>query len=132
MKILSRALFLLFVLLGVLIAVSNSQPVELALWPLPHQIVMPVYLLVAALLLLGVLAGLALGWWGGRHHRRRAREASADAARLGREMQRLRETRTTSTAPTSGPAPRDQKAIDRQAALVSPQLSTTSTRGPFS
>ena len=132
MKILSRALFLLFVLLGVLIAVSNSQPVELALWPLPHQIVMPVYLLVAALLLLGVLAGLALGWWGGRHHRRRAREASADAARLGREMQRLRETRTTSTAPTGGPAPRDQKAIDRQAALVSPQLSTTSTRGPFS
>jgi len=132
MKILSRVLFLLFVLLGVLIAVSNSQPVELALWPLPHQIVMPVYLLVAALLLLGVLAGLALGWWGGRHHRRRAREASADAARLGREMQRLRETRTTSTAPTSGPAPRDQKAIDRQAALVSPQLSTTSTRGPFS
>jgi len=132
MKVLSRVLFLLFVLIGVLMAVSNSQPVQLALWPLPHQIVMPVYLLVAALLLLGVLAGLALGWWGGRHHRRRAREASADAARLGREMQRLRETRTTSTAPTGGPAPRDQKAIDRQAALVSPQLSTTSTRGPFS
>ncbi|HYX04306.1 MAG TPA: lipopolysaccharide assembly protein LapA domain-containing protein [Reyranella sp.] len=132
MKILSRVLFLLFVLLGVLIAVSNRQPVQLTLWPLPHQIEIPVYLLVVALLLLGVLAGLALGWWGGRHHRRRAREASADAARLGREMQRLRETRTTSTAPTSGPAPRDQKAIDRQAALVSPQLSTTSTRGPFS
>jgi len=132
MKVLSRVLFLLFVLIGVLMAVSNSQPVQLALWPLPHQIVMPVYLLVAALLLLGVLAGLALGWWAGRHHRRRAREASADAARLGREMQRLRETRSTSTAPTSGPAPRDQKAIDRQAALVSPQLSTTSTRGPFS
>ena len=132
MKVLSRVLFLLFVLIGVLMAVSNSQPVQLALWPLPHQIVMPVYLLVAALLLLGVLAGLALGWWGGRHHRRRAREASADAARLGREVQRLRETRTTSTAPTGGPAPRDQKAIDRQAALVSPQLSTTSTRGPFS
>jgi len=132
MKVLSRVLFLLFVLIGVLMAVSNSQPVQLALWPLPHQIVMPVYLLVAALLLLGVLAGLALGWWAGRHHRRRAREASADAARLGREMQRLRETRSTSTASTSGPAPRDQKAIDRQAALVSPQLSTTSTRGPFS
>ena len=131
MKILSRGLFLLFVLIGVLIAVSNSQPVQLALWPLPHQIVMPVYLLVVALLLLGVLAGLALGWWGGRHHRRRAREASADAARLGREVQRLRGTQTTPTTPTSGPAPRDQKAIDRQAALVSPQLSSTSARGPL-
>ena len=61
MKILSRALFLLFVLFGVLIAVSNSQMVELALWPLPHVIVMPVYLLVVGLLLLGVLAGLGVG-----------------------------------------------------------------------
>ena len=63
MKILSRALFLLFVLLGVLIAVSNTQPVQLTLWPLPHVIVMPLYLLVVLLLLLGVLAGLGLGWW---------------------------------------------------------------------
>jgi hypothetical protein len=132
MKILSRALFLVFVLIGVLIAVSNSQPVQLALWPLPHQIVMPVYLLVVVVLLLGVLAGLALGWWGGRHHRRRAREASADAARLGREVQRLRETQSAATPPTSGPASRDQKAIERQAALVSPQLSSTGARGPFS
>ena len=41
MKILSRVLFLLFVLIGVLIAVSNSQPVQLTLWPLPHVIVLP-------------------------------------------------------------------------------------------
>src|SRR5215510_8867739 len=91
MKILFRALFLLFVLIGVLIAVSNSQPVQLALWPLPHEIVMPVYLLVVVMLLLGVLAGLALGWWGGRHHRRRARTAGGEVARLEREVQRLRE-----------------------------------------
>src|SRR4029077_20953628 len=82
MKILSRALFLLFVLFGVLMAVSNSQPVQLALWPLPHIIVMPVYLLVVGLLLLGVLAGLGVGWWAARHHRRRAREAGSEAARL--------------------------------------------------
>jgi hypothetical protein len=31
MKFLSRALFLLFILVGALIAVSNSQPVQLAL-----------------------------------------------------------------------------------------------------
>ena len=75
MKFLSRALFLLFILVGVLIAVSNSQPVQLTLWPLPHVVVMPVYLLVIALLLLGVLTGLSMGWWAARHHRRRAREA---------------------------------------------------------
>jgi hypothetical protein len=75
-----------------------------------------------------------MGWWAGRHHRRRAREASGEAARLDRELQRLRETAQSSApAPASGPAPRDQRAIERQAALVSAELSTPSgTRGPFS
>jgi uncharacterized integral membrane protein len=140
MKILVRALFLLFILIGVLIAVSNRQPVQLALWPLPHLVVMPLYLLVIAVLLLGVLAGLGMGWWAGRHHRRRAREASGEAARLDREVQRLRQT--TATAPPassgqnaaqgSGPAPRDQRAIERQSALVAPELSSSGARGPFS
>jgi uncharacterized integral membrane protein len=132
MKILSRALFFLFLLIGVLIAVSNTQPVQLALWPLPQLVVMPLYLLVVGLLLLGVLVGLALGWWGGRHYRRRAREANADAARLEREVQRLRATGSTSPSPAGSPAPRDQKAMERQTALVAPQLSSTATRGPFS
>jgi uncharacterized integral membrane protein len=124
MKILSRFLFLLFVLIGVLIAVSNTQPVQLALWPLPHQLVMPVYLLVIVVLLLGVLAGLGLGWWGGRHHRRRARHARGEAERLEREVKRLRNAHAAATTATSGsaPGPRDQKAIERQSALVAPQL----------
>ena len=86
MKILSRALFLLFVLAVVLIGVSNTQAVQLALWPLPHVVVLPLYLLVVGLLLVGVLAGLGIGWWAARHHRRRGREASSQAARLEREV----------------------------------------------
>ncbi|MSP76005.1 MAG: DUF1049 domain-containing protein [Rhodospirillaceae bacterium] len=134
MKILSRALFLLFVLFGVLIAVSNSQPVELALWPLPHIIVMPVYLLVIGLLLLGVLAGLGVGWWAARHHRRRAREAGSEAARLEREAARLRSSLAgqSPVAPTAGPASPGQKAIERQSALVAPDLARPATRSPFS
>jgi uncharacterized integral membrane protein len=133
MKLLVRALFILFILIGVLIAVSNRQPVQLALWPLPHLVVMPVYLLVIGVLLLGILAGLGMGWWAGRHHRRRAREASGEAARLDREVQRLRQTAAASPAASNGgPAPRDQKAIERQSALVAPELSSPSgARGPF-
>ena len=132
MKILSRALFLLFVLLGVLIAVSNTQPVQLTLWPLPHVIVMPLYLLVVLLLLLGVLVGLGMGWWAARHHRRRAREAGGEAARLDREVQRLRQAAPAAppSAPAGGPAPRDQKAIERQSALVAPELSSSGPRSP--
>jgi lipopolysaccharide assembly LapA-like protein len=87
---------------------------------------MPVYLLVTVVLLLGVLAGLGLGWWGGRHHRRHARQARREAERLDREVQRLRDSHAAA-APSSGaaaPAPRDQRAIERQSALVAPQLSS--------
>jgi len=132
MKILSRVLFLLFILIGVLVAVSNAQLVQLALWPLPHIIVMPVYLLVIAMLMLGVLAGLGIGWWAGRHHRRRAREAGGEAARLDREVARLRAAQAVQQAAPAGPAPRDQRALERQSALVAPELGSQARRGPFS
>lgn len=134
MKFLSRALFLFFVLVGVLIAVSNTQLVQLALWPLPHVVVMPIYLLVVGLLLLGVLAGLAIGWWAGRHHRRRARDAGGEVVRLEREAARLRAglaAQQPSTA-SAGPAPRDIKTIERQSALVAPNPALPAARGPFS
>jgi uncharacterized integral membrane protein len=124
MKYLSRAFFLLFLLVGVLIAVSNAQPVRLALWPLQDGVVLPLYLLVIALLLVGVLAGLGLGWWAGRHHRRRARKHGAEAARLEREVTRLREALAADRSPSPAAAetaPREQRAIERQTALVAPE-----------
>jgi uncharacterized integral membrane protein len=123
MKILSRGLLLLFVLVGVLIAVSNSQPVTLELWPLPQGIVAPLYLLVVALLLLGVLAGLIIGWWAGRHHRRRGRESRAEADRLDRELARARQALAAQPGPRSAEETmRGSKALERQSALVAPDL----------
>jgi uncharacterized integral membrane protein len=123
MKYLFRGLSLLFILVGALIAVSNNQTVELALWPLPQVLALPLYLLIVALLLAGVLAGLGLGWWAARHHRRRARERGSEAARLDREVTRLRESLAAKQPnPSTGqPQPREQKAIERQSALVTPQ-----------
>jgi uncharacterized integral membrane protein len=123
MKYLSRAFFLLFLLVGVLIAVSNTQAVELTLWPLPHVVVLPLFLLVIVLLLAGVLAGLALGWWAGRRYRRRARERHGEVARLEREVANLRADLAAArpAPPPVQPAPRDQRAIERQSALVAPE-----------
>jgi uncharacterized integral membrane protein len=124
MKFAVRALFLVFLLLGVLIAVSNSERTELALWPIPHTVVLPLYLLVLAVLLLGVLAGLGLGWWAGRHHRRHARGRRREIQRLEREVEELR-TALAAAKPAppapAGPAPREQRAIERQTALVAPE-----------
>ena len=124
MKFLARALFLLFLLLGVLIAVSNTERTELALWPIPHTFVLPLYLLVLAVLLLGVLAGLGLGWWAGRHHRRHARGRRREVQRLEREVEELRAALAAAKPPPpqpAGPAPREQRAIERQTALVAPE-----------
>jgi uncharacterized integral membrane protein len=126
MKFLSRALFLLFLLLGVLIAVSNTERTELSLWPIPHTVVLPLYLLVVAVLLLGVLAGLGLGWWAGRHQRRNARGRRREAQRLEREVEELRAQLAAArpappTPAPAGPAPREQRAIERQTALVAPE-----------
>lgn len=144
MKLLARTLFALFLLLGVLIAVSNSQPVQLALWPLPQLAVVPLYLLVIALLLLGVLAGLGLGWWAARHHRRRARKHGREVERLDREVKRLREAMAQSAPPRSPGAAKasdsmparleqqGQKAIERQHALVASGMSPPVARTPRS
>jgi uncharacterized integral membrane protein len=127
MKILSRVLFLVFLLVGVLIAVSNTQRTELALWPIPHMVIMPLYLLVLGVLVLGVLAGLGLGWWAGRHHRRHARGRRREIQRLEHEVEDLRAAlaaaRPAPTPPSTGPgpAPREQRAIERQSALVAPE-----------
>jgi uncharacterized integral membrane protein len=129
MKLLSRVLFLVFLLVGVLIAVSNTQKTELALWPLPHTLLMPVYLLVLAVLMLGVLAGLGIGWWAGRHHRRHARGRRREIQRLEREVEELR-TQLAAARPVPPPTPtpvgvtpaqREQRAIERQSALVAPE-----------
>ena len=69
------------------------------------------------------MGSLGLGWWAARHHRRRARERGSEAARLDREVTRLRESLAANQA---GPAPgqpqsREQKAIERQSALVAPE-----------
>ncbi|HTR83285.1 MAG TPA: LapA family protein [Reyranella sp.] len=126
MKFLSRALFVLFLLAGALVAVSNPQPVELSLWPLPYALKAPLYLLIVGLLFVGVLAGLGMGWWAARHHRRRARKHGSEAARLDRENARLRgeldqhRAAAQASAPTGAPPPAGQRAIERQSALVSP------------
>lgn len=132
MKILYRTLILLFLLLAVLLAVSNAGVVVLALWPLPFTVAAPVYLLILSVLLVGMLAGLGIGWWAARHHRRRAREHGKEAARLDREVTRLREQmaaqRPSTAGSGDGQAPA-QRAIERQSALVAPDL-MPARRGP--
>jgi uncharacterized integral membrane protein len=127
MKLMSRIALGIVVLLGALIAVSNSAPVELRLWPFSDYVIMPLYLAIVLLLLLGVLIGLTLGWVAGRGHRKLARERRREADRLIREVADLRrqvaerdKRAARDAAPAKDPPPAELRSLERQRALVDP------------
>lgn len=131
MKTLSRILLGLFLAVGVLVAVSNREPVELGLWPLREKLVAPLFLLIVFLLLVGVLAGLMMGWFSNRRHRTQARHRGAEVERLEREVARLKSELGTFTArpqTTEPPKPADSRALARQQALVDPDPVVPITR----
>jgi uncharacterized integral membrane protein len=81
-----RVLFWVLAGVGSLIVasfvVSNRQPVELGLWPLPDAYGLPLWLIVFLALAAGFVAGWAVDWW--RHGRVRA-----DRRRHARRVQTL-------------------------------------------
>jgi uncharacterized integral membrane protein len=127
MKIISRIVLGIVLVLGALVAVSNSAPVELRLWPFADYIVMPLYLAIVLLLLVGILIGLTMGWTAGRGHRRLARERRREADRLAREVTQLRaemaarEKAARKDAPVRDPPAAEVRALERQQALVDPE-----------
>ena len=76
-------------LAAVLFAVSNRQPAEVHLWPLPFVVESPVYLIALGALVLGFFIGVVAMWYSAirRRMRRRARERSADR---GKQMLAVR------------------------------------------
>lgn len=131
MKTLSRILLGLFLAVGVLVAVANREPVELGLWPLREKLVAPLFLLIVFLLLVGVLAGLLMGWFSNRRHRTQARHRGAEIERLEREVTRLKaELATFAARPQTvePPKPADSRALARQQALVDPDSVVAITR----
>ncbi len=131
MKTLSRILLGLFLAVAVLVAVANREPVEIGLWPLREKLVAPLFLLIIFLLLVGVLAGLLMGWFSNRRHRTQARHRGAEIERLEREITRLKGELATFTArpqTTEPPKPADSRALARQQALVDPDSVVSITR----
>lgn len=72
-------------IIAVLFAVSNREPVTVALWPLPAQQVR-LYLVVLLAMLVGFLAGELVAWVNGGRTRRLARERARRIAALEREL----------------------------------------------
>jgi len=86
MKLIRLVLFLILAIVGISVAISNRQPVDLALEPIPFAISVPLYWIIFASLFAGILIGAFTMWWRDGRVRRRARRAESQARTLEKEL----------------------------------------------
>jgi putative membrane protein len=77
-------------LLMVLFALSNRQPVPLRFWPTDYSLVLPLSLAVLGGMAVAFLAGGLLVWVSALAQRRRARRAEQTARLLEAQVQELK------------------------------------------
>jgi uncharacterized integral membrane protein len=94
MKFLFWILALPLLALAGAFAAANPQPVTLRLWPLPFELVLPVYAAVLGALALGLLVAAFYGWvsnlalrWDRRRHTRHEHQLEEETARLRNELE---------------------------------------------
>ena len=76
-------------------AVSNRGSVALEFWPLPGDMLLPVYLMVLAPLVVGFLIGAFIAWLSAGKHRELARMRKNKLDELGRRLITLQEKQAT-------------------------------------
>jgi uncharacterized integral membrane protein len=94
--------------LAVVFALSNSEDIEVDLWPLPWgPAVLPVYLLILGCLLLGFLLGTVVAWMSGAGRRRRVRKLSEQVRAQADEISALRQAALASSSAIGNDAVRN-------------------------
>jgi putative membrane protein len=92
MKLIRLSVSILVALVAILIAVDNRASVPFSLYPLLPPVEVPLFSVLFAGVLVGVLAGGGVVWWNGRRFRRAAREGRRETARLHGEVVALKTT----------------------------------------
>ncbi len=84
MKFIGRLVLGVIAIVVVVFALANRGPVTLSLWPLPIDVILPIYIAVLGAVVLGLLAGGAISWLPRYRSRRNARSAVRRADSLER------------------------------------------------
>ncbi len=103
-------------LILIVFSISNRDGVLVSFSPLPFEMSIPLFLLVFAVFVVGVLVGGLLGWMGGHGARRRARERKRKIAELEtsiREAEAETRKRSDAAALAAPAAGRDDSSINR-------------------
>jgi len=85
-RILSWLIFLPMLALGILLAVSNRELVQISLQPTPVIIEAPQYVVIFAAVFVGILFGAGVMWLRDGKVRRRARDLNWQAKDLSRDL----------------------------------------------
>lgn len=88
-RILSWIIMVPFALVVIVFSAVNRDLVTLDLWPLPHEMTVPVFTLVLAVFIFGFLWGAGVAWVSAGTSRRRARNAQWRAETAERELRSL-------------------------------------------
>jgi uncharacterized integral membrane protein len=110
-KLLRTILGLIGLLVIVLFAIGNRQPVEISLWPTPFMIELPVYGVFLVAMILGVILGGIASWLGGHAQR-------AEAARSRRKLAVLEEREARRQREEDGAAAANAKNVTPTRALA--------------
>ena len=90
MRYVSALLTILLSAMLILFAISNKDEARLELFPLPQQIVAPMYLIAFLLIFSGFILGGLAAWNGGRRHRRVAKQSTRRISTLEGDLAAMR------------------------------------------
>ncbi len=135
MKRFSWILTLPLIVVAAIFAIANREPITLDLWPFEASPRLPLFVILLACLVFGLVVGSLATWLSAAPTRRRARQARQRVAGLEREVARLRQERDRAAravapadsgqpgqaglpAPVAqangGPAPKKRSALGRK------------------
>jgi uncharacterized integral membrane protein len=109
-KIVSAVILVPSAVVVIIFAVANRQSVTVSFDPFSttnpaYAVTLPLFVLIVALIILGVLIGGTVAWVGQARWRRAARRLDADVRALHQELDVIRRRFTPETVRTPDPAP---------------------------
>ncbi len=104
MKRFSWILTLPLIAVAAIFAIANREPITLDLWPFEASPRLPLFVILLACLVVGLVVGSLATWLSAAPTRRRARQARRRVAELEREAARLRQERDRAARAVVPPA----------------------------
>ncbi len=117
----SWILTLPLIVVAAIFAIANREPIALDLWPFEASPQLPLFVILIACLVFGLVVGGLASWLSAAPTRQRARQARRRVAELEREAARLRQERDHALRAVAPPAEDGQPGLPAPAPAAAPK-----------